>query len=103
MVREMITQEAQDQCVIVHLREDISMQKLSLGYRLEEIQRLAVKLANSNARIARLERENDQFIRLSTTWAEHPRMPDGELFDGPCACQECCSYESTDHDEQGRT
>ncbi len=33
---------------------------------------------------------------LSQTWSDHPRMPDGELWDGPCQCRECCSYESED-------
>ena len=36
----------------------------------------------------------DQAITaLSQTWTEHPKMPNGELWDGPCQCRECCSYE----------
>jgi len=37
---------------------------------------------------------------LSKTWIQHPKMPDGELWDGPCMCHECCGYEGENYSEE---
>ncbi len=78
MADDMTTQQALDKCTIEHLREGMALQRLDLGHRLEDIQRLT--------------REVEQFIRISSTWTEHPKLPNGENYAGPCACQECCAY-----------
>lgn len=36
-----------------------------------------------------------EILRITRTWDEHPEV-DGEMYDGPCECMECCSYAVAD-------
>jgi len=34
----------------------------------------------------------EAILKLSRVWRNHPLLPDGSLYDGPCDCDTCRSY-----------